>query len=188
MAKLNVKSIVRVDNSAKLALVNFCAERLCIQSDETIATFSPRGLGTDLSGGDSQLMNAVIVYAKALENYILYRLVAPPELLAMSLVKEQGSAEELSGRSIEGESGSCAATRKFCDDLYQHETLCYYVNANKVLLSFDQVMFKRTVKKYFKQDQCKSVKTVVALDAEKRSSREINLADSKNGLLLEQHL
>ncbi|KAI8596100.1 hypothetical protein EDD21DRAFT_15941 [Dissophora ornata] len=67
--------------------------------------------------------------------------------------------------------------KKFCDDHYQHEILLYDVNANKVFLFFDQVMFKRTVTKYFKQDQCKSVKTVVALDAEKRSSREINLAD-----------
>ncbi|KAF8929177.1 hypothetical protein BGZ58_009116, partial [Dissophora ornata] len=76
---------------------------------------------------------------------------------------------------------------KLCDDHYQHETLRYDVNANKVLPFFDQAMIKRTVTNFLKLGQRRSVKTIVALDAEKLSRRELNLADSKNGLFAEQH-
>ncbi|KAI8597642.1 hypothetical protein EDD21DRAFT_357079 [Dissophora ornata] len=46
---------------------------------------------------------------------------------------------------------------------------------------------ERTVTKFLKKDHCKSVKTVVALDAGKRSNREINLADRRLDGVRVQH-
>ncbi|KAF9203530.1 hypothetical protein BGZ49_006309 [Haplosporangium sp. Z 27] len=68
--------------------------------------------------------------------------------------------------------------KEYCEKNYLHQNeLRYDVNADKVLRFFEEVIFKRTMKKYFYKNQYKDVRVPIAIRKEGENAAIINLAE-----------